>query len=87
MRYTRVRALALLAIAGCGDDPRVPGMSEVEEADAAVYEGCPDSIPVFEIGMQSSGAEGRIRASLIDAVPAPSLAESGWNMRRSAWFT
>jgi hypothetical protein len=63
-----------LLVAGCGDedDPNHRTSHDHDGgADAAEFEGCPESTPVFEVGMSTPGRAGRIMAVLRDASDLP----------------
>lgn len=66
-REPRLVWLVTLALSCCGGTP-----SEHEHDEgAAAYEGCPASTPPFVLGMETLGRDGRIRARLRHAEPAP----------------
>ena len=77
--------LALFASAACGGDgpveqrPHDAGTAadaaedESPEGEEAAFQGCPDSLPAFALGMQARVVEGGIQARLVAASPAPPL--------------
>lgn len=69
MSALRRTGMLIAWIAACGDDPASEG-HEGPHVDAAVYEGCPDTTPVFELGMQAQGEAGQITAILQAASPS-----------------
>jgi hypothetical protein len=64
-----------LAMAGCNEDSPEhaddPEQDAGEQGDAAAFQGCPDSIPTFELGMSATGSAGHIKAVLRDASGVP----------------
>lgn len=78
----------VLALAACGgaaappdphEHPAVDAGQDADEEPAAdgeaeaAFEGCPDSVPPFALGMQARVVEGSIHASVIEASPAPPM--------------
>jgi hypothetical protein len=61
-------ATALGAV-GCGDDGSMNEPSD--EADAATFVACPDSIPELEPGVAFAGRDGKIRVEILEASPMP----------------
>jgi photosystem II stability/assembly factor-like uncharacterized protein len=61
--------MLLTAITGCGDDGSMNEPSD--EADAAVFVACPDSIPELEPGVAFTGRDGKIRVEILGASPMP----------------
>ncbi|HEX6241149.1 MAG TPA: hypothetical protein VFZ61_09665, partial [Polyangiales bacterium] len=78
--------LALVGLLACGgDEPRDPGQprdaGEQHDADhtttdaetEADYQGCPEDLPRFELGMQARVVDGSIQASVVEASPSPPM--------------
>lgn len=65
---------AAIGLAGCKEDPAEPD-EHVHDAgphdDAAEFEGCPESTPLFELGMSSAGEAGHITVVLREASAVP----------------
>jgi hypothetical protein len=63
-----------IGLTGCKEDPPKPD-DRVHDGgshdDAAEFEGCPESTPVFELGMSSAGEQGRITVVLHEASAVP----------------
>jgi hypothetical protein len=83
MSARRPLALGLLLLAACGGDDNAEPMRDAA-ADAALedaqpdakeaeFEGCPDTIPAFALGMQAQGKQGKLTAKLISASRVPPL--------------
>ena len=78
-------AFLLVGLTACGGDAPAAEMADAgvdedagEEVAAdgeveAQFEGCPDSVPPFALGMQARVVEGRIHAKLVTASPAPPM--------------
>lgn len=64
----RIRLLVYLCscLVACGDDAH----DELHDAEAE-FEGCPDSIPEFELGLTASSQDGAIKAVVREASPVP----------------
>ena len=77
-RWIRCRCALLLWLTACGGD-RMEGAvaheqaddAGVDQADAADFEGCPDSIPPFALGMSARSRDGSIKAVLRAASSLP----------------
>jgi hypothetical protein len=70
----RCLVASAIGLTGCKEDPSKPDDHAHDggpHEDAAEFEGCPESTPVFELGMSSAGDEGRITAVLRDASAVP----------------
>jgi hypothetical protein len=73
-RCPNLRAMLWLCLVACGDgdtrsEPRAMPGEDASVADASVR--CGDDVPPFALGMSALGEQGRVRAVLVEAVPAP----------------
>lgn len=74
--WVSVGALLLFA---CGSDEANETSARDAAVEAAVpddeteFVGCPDTLSAFELGMEAAGAQGKLKAKLISASPAPPL--------------
>lgn len=60
-----------LCIAACSDSGDAKSESDAPSPESAEFEGCPDDIPTFELGMSVTSQDGSVRAKLLKAKPAP----------------
>jgi hypothetical protein len=71
-RTSAVAWLMAAALSGCGTSSKAGSAdASLEEADAAAYYGCPDTVPDLVVGLKVMGKSGKISASLVDASPSP----------------
>lgn len=63
-----IASLVLAADLGCGDDALE---ADAGAADAAAVSNCPDDLPEFRLGMQATGEQGLVVATIEDASPSP----------------
>jgi hypothetical protein len=82
-KYVWLFGLCLsLAASSCGDDPAHEHDDAGDGADAGEqheheedteFEGCPESTPEFELGMEAEGMQGHITGTLLEASSVPPL--------------
>ena len=61
-----------LCIAACGDaSDGEEHRHDAEHDEAADFEGCPETIPQFALGMTTENDDGSIKAAVVEASPSP----------------
>lgn len=61
-----------LCVAACGDDAEGAHHDrDTAHREAAEFEGCPDTVPEFFLGMSTTSGDGSLKAALLAAAPAP----------------
>lgn len=67
----RIAVAVLLCLAACNEDAEGTAHDHPTDAEVAEFEGCPDTIPSFALGMSTASKDGSIQAALLQASPAP----------------
>lgn len=60
-----------LCFAACADAVDIDEQHDKAHDDAAEFEGCPESIPKFSLGMSTENDDGSIKVSVLEASPSP----------------